>query len=148
MLRRLVIGSAAVAHGLAWAAFLWLVFWTSAYSGVSTQPVPARSDAAPQVTYTSDSIIGANGLWVVLPLLIPVALTGLALLTVWRWNPSGWTRPVSLGVLAVLMFGCCAVGYLSIGVFYVPAFLASAITAVVSIFPGRRGAGNGAVETR
>ena len=148
MLRRLVFGSAAVAHGLAWAVFLWLVFWPFSYRGVSTQAVPAGSDAAPQVTYTSASVVEANGLGVTLLLLIPVAVTGLALLAAWRLNPSGWTRPVSLGVLAVLMFGFCVMGMFSLGVFYVPAFLASAITAVVSIFPGRRGAGNGAVETR
>jgi hypothetical protein len=143
MLRRLVIGSAAVAHGLAWAAFLWLVFWPFSHSGVTTQLPPAGSDAAPQVTYTSDSFIEANGLWVVLPFLIPVAVTGLALLAAWRWNPSGWTRPVSLGVLAVLMFGFCVLGMFSFGVFFVPAFLASAITAVVSSFPGARGTGVG-----
>ena len=75
-----------LAHAAAWAAFLWLVFWPFAYRGVSVQAVPQGSDAAPVVTNLSASFIETNGIWVVLPLLVPVVLTGLAYLAVWNWN--------------------------------------------------------------
>ena len=135
---RLVLVWPLLAHVAAWAAFLWLVFWPFAYRGVSVQAVPRGSDAAPVVTNLSASFIETNGIWVVLPLLVPVVLTGLAYLAVWNWNSRKWTRSAILWVLAVLTLGFCALGILSIGAFYLPAALALLTTAIVSIFQVQR----------
>ena len=78
--RKLVLVWPLLTHAAAWVAFLWLVFWPFAYRGVSIQASPPGSDAAPVVTELSASLIETNGLWVVLPLLVPVVLTGLAYL--------------------------------------------------------------------
>ena len=118
----------ALAHGLAWAAFLWLVLWP--------------------LTDTSASFIEVNEVWVVLYFLIPVVLTGLAFLTVWYWNPTRGTGTAILWAMAALLLVFCVLGMSSHGIIFVPAFLASATTAVVSMFTGKRGVGNGAVETR
>ena len=126
--RGCVLWGTALAHGLAWAAFLWLVLWP--------------------LTDTSASFIEVNEVWVVLYFLIPVVLTGLAFLTVWYWNPTRWTGTVILWAMAALLLVFCVLGMLSYGILFVPAFLASATTAVVSMFTGKRGVGNGAVETR
>ena len=123
-----------LAHAAAWTAFLWLVFWPFAYRGSSTQAVPLGSDASPVVTNLSASFIETNGLWVVLPLLIPVILTGLAYLAVWYWNSRRWTRSVFLWAFAVLTLGFCALGILSVGALFLPAALALVITAIVSLF--------------
>ena len=126
--RGCVLWGTALAHGLAWAAFLWLVFWP--------------------LTDTSASFIEVTEVWVVLYFLIPVVLTGLAFLTVWYWNPTRGTRTAILWAMAALLLVFCVLGMLSYGILFVPAFLASATTAVVSMFTGKRGVGNGAVETR
>ena len=125
--RGCVLWGTALAHGLAWAAFLWLVFWP--------------------LTDTSASFIEVTEVWVVLYCLIHVVLTGLAFLTVWYWNPMRGTRTAILWAMAVLLLVFCVLGMFSHGIIFVPAFLASATTAVVSMFTGKRGVGNGAVET-
>ena len=136
--RKLVLVWPLLAHAAAWVAFLWLVFWPFAYRGVSIQASPPGSDAAPVVTELSASLIETNGLWVVLPLLVPVVLTGLAYLAVWNLDSRKWTRSAILWVLAVLTLGFCALGILSIGAFYLPAALALLTTAIVSIFQVQR----------
>ncbi len=141
--RRFFLAWPLFAHAAAWAAFLWLVFWPHAYRGVSVQAVPPGSDEAPQVTHLSASYIEMNGLWVVLPMLVPVVITGLALLAVWSWHSKQWTRAACLWLLAVLSLGFCALGYLSFGVLFLPAALALLATAVVSMLhspsPGSTG---------
>ena len=124
--RGCVLWGTALAHGLAWAAFLWLVVLPFLYRGESE----------------------VYGPWVVLYFLIPVVLTGLAFLTVWYWNPTRGTGTAILWAMAVLLLVFCVLGMSSHGIIFVPAFLASATTAVVSMFTGKRGVGNGAVETR
>ena len=131
---RLVLVWPLLAHAAAWVAFLWLVFWPFAYYGVSTQAAPPGSDASLVVTNLSASFIETNGIWVLLPLMFPVVLTGLAYLVVWYWSSMRWTRSVFLWVLAVLALGFCAMGYLSFGVLFLPAALALVITAIVSMF--------------
>ena len=122
------------AHAAAWAAFLWLVFYPSTYRGVEVQAVPAGSDEAPQVTNLSASYIEANGLWAVLPILLPVVMTGLALLAVWSWCPGRWAKNVFLWVLAIFSLGFCILGILSFGVLFLPAALALVVAAVAGTF--------------
>ena len=105
--RKLVLVWPLLAHAAAWAAFLWLAVWHFAYRGASTQAVLPGSEEVPQVTELSASFVETNGLWVLLPLLVPVVLTGLALLVIWAWDPGGWGRSALLWALAVLALGFC-----------------------------------------
>ena len=132
-----------LAHAAAWAAFLWLALWPASYRGTSVE-----MDSAGTYTTTSHtaSLVAVNGPMVLLPLFMPVALTGLALLAVWRWNPRPWIRRAFLWVLALLSLAFCLLGILSIGVFFLPSAVALVVTAVVCTFRthGRgEGAGNG-----
>lgn len=139
--RKLVLVWPVLAHAVAWAAFLWLALWPFAYRGTSVQAVPAGSDEVPIVTELSASFVEANGLWVLLLMLVPVVLTGLALLAVWYWSPGGWARGALLWFLAVLSIGFCVLGMLSFGLLFVPVALALVITAIVGMFqaPQRSG---------
>jgi hypothetical protein len=132
-----------LAHGAAWAAFLWLLLWPFSYRGVSvtsTQQGVGKVPVAPVATHFSESIIEVNGPVVLIPLFVPVALTGLALLAVWVWNASPIVKRLSLWALAAVCLVFCVLGALSIGVFYLPAALALLITAIVGTFqpPTRR----------
>jgi hypothetical protein len=129
-----------LAHGAAWAAFLWLLLWPYSYRGVSVTAVQKGSGEVPVTTYTSASFIEANGLTALIPLLAPVALTGLALLAVWFWDAPPMGKRLSLWALAAVCLVFCVLGAFSIGVFYLPAALALIITAIVGTFqtPTRR----------
>ena len=72
-------------------------------------------------------------------LLIPVALTALALVAVLVSESRQGTRKVALWglALAVLLLGFCVVGIFSIGLFYVPAAIALVVSAVKSLRQGR-----------
>ena len=100
---------------------------------------PRGSGQVPQVTHYSVSFVEANGLGALFPLLIPVVLTGLALLAVWCWNPGPWARTVALWAMAVLSIVFCVLGMFSFGFFFVPAALVLVITAIVGTFqaPGQ-----------
>ena len=135
-----------LAHGAAWAAFLWLLLWPLSYQGVSSTPAQqgvGEVPAAPVDTHFSASLIEVNGPVVLIPLFVPVALTGLALLAVWVWNASPIVKRLSLWALAAVCLVFCVLGALSIGVFYLPAALALIITAIVGTFqpPTRRRSG-------
>ena len=137
--RILVLAWPVLAHFAAWAAFLWIAFWPFAYRGASTQPVPQGSGQVPQVTHYSASFVEVNGLGALFPLLIPVVLTGLALLAVWCWNPGPWARTAALWAMAVLSIVFCVLGMFSFGFFFVPAALVLVVTAIVGTFqaPGQ-----------
>lgn len=123
-----------LAHAAAWAAFAWIAFWPFAYRGVSAQAVPRGSGQAPQVTHYSASFIEVNGIWALLPLLVPVVLTALALLVVLYWGTGPWPRSLALWSLAVLSIAFCVLGYLSFGILFAPAALALVITAIAGTF--------------
>ena len=63
-------------------------------------------------------------------LLAPVVLTALALLAVLLTDAGQARRKVLLWVSAVLLLGFCAGGSFSIGLFYLPAAIALAFSAV------------------
>ena len=75
-----------LAHGLAWAAFLWIAFWPYSYQGVSATPVQVDElgnvvgTAESEVVRYSSSFVEVNGVGPLLLLFIPVILTGLALM--------------------------------------------------------------------
>ena len=70
--------SAWTAHALAWAAGVWLAFWPT-YEGVSVTAT-LHGEPGGEVTRSSATAIEANGLYVTLLLLVPILLTGIALL--------------------------------------------------------------------
>ena len=127
--------STGVAHALAWVAALWLAARTS-YQGASVTLV-TPGDVAGETTGVTATLIEVNGLRVLSLLLAPVALTALALLAVLLTDAGEARRKVLLWASAVLLLGFCAVGSFSIGLFYLPAAIALAFSAVL----GSRGRG-------
>ncbi len=121
--------SAWVAHALAWATGIWFVFGP-AYAGESvtaTRPGEPRGES----TRVTMNLIEANGLDVVFWLLVPLVLTGIALLAVHRPGSSQPGRKALLWITAVALLGYCAVLiFSSIGVFYLPAALALLVAAI------------------
>ena len=119
----------AVAHALAWAGALWLALGP-VYQGVSVTAVTPGDVAGQPVRFTA-TLIEANGLTVLPVLLAPVALTALALLAILLTDAGQARRRVFLWVSAALLLGFCAVGSLSIGLFYLPAALALIFSAIL-----------------
>ena len=115
--------SAWTAHALAWAAGVWLTFGP-AYVGVSVTPVLRGDGSGSEATRYTATLIEVNGLYVILWLLVPVVLTGIALLAVQLTNNSQARRKILLWGLVVALLGLCSVTILSVGVFYLPAALA------------------------
>ena len=127
----------ALSHALAWAAFLWLALWPHAYQGASATPVQLAESgnraAATQseVVPHSASIIEVNGIWVLIPLSVPVALTGLALVALLTWK-GGIVGIVSiLWLLTIALLAFCLVASLSFGALYTPSALALIIAAAI-----------------
>lgn len=131
--------STGTAHVLAWVVVLWLVFGP-VYQGASVTAVaPGATPSEP--SRTTSTLIEVNG-WRVLPiLLMPAALTGLALLTVLRTRAGQVRRQVLVWVQAVLLLVFCALGSFSIGVFYLPSALALVFSGIF-VSSNRLGASN------
>ena len=136
----------AVAHGLAVAAFLWLLLWPSFYQGVSVSPVAVLEGAQPSPSNErhfaipkkrfSASLIEENGLWVIPLLLAPVILTGLGLLmALYGYNNSRAAKWV-LWVAAIVLLAFCLLAIFSIGPFFLPAAIAFIIAAAKT--PGHK----------
>lgn len=141
---RTVITLSVLAHLLAWGALLFLVFWPTYYQGVQATPVPAVPNGPPpaeqEMVRVSSSLIEGTGWWVLRLLLIPVALTALALVVALRAGPLAFTRQILMWVCAVLLLVFCLLGAFSIGVFYLPAGLALLAAALaMSIWGGAAG---------
>lgn len=130
---------AIVAHALAWAAFLWLVLWPYSYRGVEATASP-RGNGEAATSYTlSASFIEANGWWVLIPLFVPVLLSGLALIVVlWFAGANSLPKRFMLFGLAIACLVFCLLGYLSIGILFLPAALAMTITAFLSLYQAPR----------
>ena len=97
--------SAWAAHALAWAAGVWLAFWPT-YQGVSvTATLPGES--AGEATRFSATAIEANGLHIVLLLLVPILLTGIALLALQLTDNRQTRRKVLLWVPVVVLLAAC-----------------------------------------
>ena len=136
---RAAVVSATVTHLLAWTAFLWLALWPYSYRGTSATPVSVdgASAAATEVVQYSASLTEVNGYWVLLPLFAPVLVTALSLLSLLAWKGGRVGNTLILGGLAVVLLIFCVLGALSIGLFYLPAAIASIATAIVFGFrPG------------
>jgi hypothetical protein len=128
--------STAAAHVLAWAVSLWLAFGP-VYQGVEATPVGPDGTGG-EVTRFSQSLVAANGLWVLMLLAIPVALTALGLLVVFKWNGGRAGNRLALWGLAIALLVCCGLGLFSIGLFYLPAALAMIFSASLSLLPSAK----------
>ena len=126
MLRSVASISAWTAHAIAWAAGLWLAFGP-VYQGVEAT-LPGESGS--EVTRLSATMVEVNGLYVIPLLLVPVLLTGIALLALRLIDTCQTRRRVLLFGSAVGLLGFCAMGFLSFGVLYLPAALALLLAAV------------------
>ena len=107
--------SAWAAHALAWGVGLYMVFGP-AYQGVSTTATaPGEPETNVVTTGHTQTLVEANSLWVIWILLVPIPLSGLALLTI-RFTDTGQARRKALLWLpAVVLLAFCAVAIASIG---------------------------------
>ena len=121
--------SAGIAHVLALVVVIGLVFGPVYQGGSVTPAAPGAPANVP--TKTTATFIEVNG-WSVLPiLLVPAALTGLALVTILKTNAGQTTRRVLVWVPAVLLLGFCILGSFSIGIFYLPSALALVVSSIL-----------------
>lgn len=127
--------STAIAHTLAWAAFLWLVLWPYAYQGETVTPVGPDGAGGASIR-ESASFIEVNGLQVLPLLLVPVVLTGLGFLTTRLWSAeyglSERLLRINLWFAAILLLGFCLVAIASVGIFYLPAAMALIVSAAIN----------------
>ena len=121
--------STGIAHVLAWVVVLWLVFGPIYQAESVTAAVPGAPANEP--TKTTATLIEVNG-WRVLPiLLVPAALTGLALVTVLKTNAGQTRRRVLVWAASVLLLGFCILGSFSIGIFYLLSALALVVSSIL-----------------
>lgn len=136
-LTRLLLPTA-LAHLLSWAAFFGVVFWPFGYSATTRTPLPGGV-----VRYTFSQAPGPFMQYLgpeeVLLLLMPTALTGIAVLVVWiRLARPAWNK-LALWVMGILCLLYCSVpvwfieevDISFIGVLYLPAALASIGSAII-----------------
>lgn len=128
--RRLSFKLSATAHILAWGAFLFLAFWPHFYQGTEATPV-APDGSGGEIVSVSASLIEVNGRWVLIPILVPVVLTGLALVTAWAWNGSRGVNRLLMWATAALLLVFCGLALFSLGIFYLPAALALLASAII-----------------
>ena len=121
------LGVAALA--LALAAFLWFALSPVSYGGVEAVAVPEGSPPAPAVR-TYASFLEVNGLWGLFVLLVPVGLASLPLFIIQVSGLRYTTAKVLLWPPAIALLGFCVLGIWSVGLFYLPAAIASLAVAV------------------
>lgn len=97
-----------------------------AYGHVSTA---VSSDGGTVTRYGSASLVEVNGGWVVGLLLGPVAL--VAAHALWR----GRHRTAAIVACTALLLGFCVAGMLSVGLFFLPAAIASGLSLLAPARP-------------
>lgn len=119
---RISLAAALIAHILAWAASIFLLFG----------PVYSGSDGG------SATLIEVNGLWVAVPLVIPVALTAVTLIA----SRPNAPRPLLMATLRWASFALlllfCLISALSIGLFYLPSAIAMLVHAILKTVESTR----------
>ena len=112
------------AHLLAWAASVWLLV------GPAYQGVAVTTDGTTQVSTT---FIGMNGLRAIWVPIVPVLLSGVALMAVRRAGLGRTGRMLPLWGASVVLLAFCALGFLSFGLLYLPVALILVIAAVIDL---------------
>ena len=134
---RAALIATAIAHALAWAAFLWLTLYLCVYRVVSiifqqtTKGGWASSQDIPAVS-TSACILESYDLWAALVFFVPVISTGVALILLLVWRLPRLWGALMLGILSFAGLAFCLLGYLGYGAAYVPAVLALITGTVLS----------------
>ncbi|PKB64095.1 MAG: hypothetical protein BZY80_04165 [SAR202 cluster bacterium Io17-Chloro-G2] len=136
----MALTAALCSHLLAWVAFGLLVF-APFYQGESVTATPAEAVPS-QPVQTTATLIEING-WGVIPIVLaPVVISGAGLLGVIFAGPGLVWRRAPLGLATLLLLGFCVAGAFSIGMFYLPAALAMAVSAAVGLIQRRVSAVN------
>ena len=126
---RVANAAAVLAHLLMWAVLLFFAFG-SVYSGYSSTP-----DGG--MVATRSSGLDANGLYLFVPLMIPVFLTGIAVAALRITNRTKPVRGRYLWTPFGLLMGFCVLAVWSIGIFCLP----SALLLLVAAITNRGGSG-------
>lgn len=127
--------SAWVSHALAWAAGVFLAF-VPVYQGASVEAT-LPGEPAGETTRVSSTLVEVNDLSALWWLLVPIVLTGIAVLALEFIENRQAARKALLWLPVVLLLGLCVVGIFSIFFFYLPAVLALLVAAIAD-FRGRR----------
>ena len=138
MSKRTIAVSTWTAHALAWGVGLWMAIGP-VYQGVSVTPM-TPGGAGGEASRVTSTLVEANGLWVLWLLLVPILLSGLALLAIRVTDTGQVRRKALLWVPALALMTFCAVGILSIGLFYLPSALALLCAAVTGSLEQTTGA--------
>ena len=109
------------AHALAWFAGAWFALGP-VYQGASIAAT-ISGEPAGEVSRSTATLLEVNGWYGALALLVPVILTGIAVLAIRLTRKSQARRAVLLWGSAALLLGFCLLTILSIGPFYLPAVL-------------------------
>ena len=126
--------AAILAHGLTWAAVVYLLF-VPVYESQRTTAVAQGQPAViiNTTTSTSSTLLEVNGLEIIPVILVPVLLTGFALLGVVFTKPGRAARKAILLTATVLTFGFCALAMFSVGIFYLPGAVALLVSAILGL---------------
>lgn len=100
-----------------------------AYAGESVTPT-LPGEPGGEVTEFSATAVEVNGLQVILLLLVPVLLTGIAVLALRLADSRQTRRKILLWSSSILLLGFCAIAIFSIGAFYLLAAFALLVAAV------------------
>ena len=93
-----------IAHVLAWAAFFGVVFWPFGYSGSTRSADELRAT----FFFTAGPFRRYLGFEEIMLLLVPVALTGLAVWLAWpRGARPAWAKPALWGLGVLCLAYCC-----------------------------------------
>ena len=136
---RMALFWATTSHVLGWAAFLWIVFRPHAQRSVSTSPVGVDGNGAAesQVVVYYVTLTQVDGYVVLIPLLIPVLVTGLALLFLLTRRVQRAANALVVWSLTAILLVFCGLGYYGVGIPYLPA--AISLTAAAVTFGTGRG---------
>ncbi|MCY4575517.1 MAG: hypothetical protein OXC55_02775 [Chloroflexi bacterium] len=115
-----------IAHLWAWGIGLFLALGP-VYQGVSMS-----STAPGERIETSSTLIEQNGLWVLWILLVPVLVSGVALVAIHFADAGHMRRRALLWTLALGFLGLCVITIISIGLLYLPMALALLFTAILN----------------
>ena len=96
------------AHALAWAAFFGVMFWPEGYGG-STSSTGDSTDELRATFFTAAGPFRKYlGFEEIILLLVPVALTGLAIWLAWpRRDRPAWAEPALWGLGVLCLAHCC-----------------------------------------
>ena len=128
-----------MAHVLAWAAFLGVVFWPLGYSETTRTTLPGGSMRV-VFGHSPGPFRRYLGPEDVMLLLIPVVLTGLAVWLAWsRSSCSTWAKLAQWGLGVLCLVYCSAplwfvpeVDISFIGLFFLPAALVLIVSALIA----------------